>query len=422
MSTPPNPASATAPVPARPGLLALELDGDGAHPAAWRKARHAPTELLDGTRIRATVLAAESAGFHVATFADGSLPASSDASGAAGGHDIAGRLNAVQRAAFAAPVTSSIVLVPEVDTVYTEPFHVSTQLASLDYVSGGRAGWLVAASDRAEDAAAVGRDVVGAEGLAREAADSIEVSRRLWDSWEDGAVIRDVATGRYLDVDRLHYADFVGETYSVKGPSIIPRPLQGQLPVLVPAGLLATGGLAAGALASGAADVLLVSAPTPELLAAEVSDARRALRFQADAPTAAAAPAVIAELDVVLDARGQAAAARLAELDAHTPWQSGRARFVGTAAGLTELLAALLETADGVRLHPAVLDVELEELARLVLPELRRRGLLAPVRPGASFRELLGLRRPASRYAAVQPAESGGQPADQSAVPSGAEI
>ena len=427
MSTPPNPASTTAPVPARPGLLALELDGDGAHPAAWRKARHAPTELLDGTRIRATVLAAESAGFHVATFADGSLPASSDASGAAGGHDIAGRLNALQRAAFAGPVTSSIVLVPEVDTVYTEPFHVSTQLASLDYVSGGRAGWLVAASDSAEDAAAVGRDVVGAEGLAREAADSMEVSRRLWDSWEDGAVIRDVATGRYLDVDKLHYADFVGETYSVKGPSIIPRPLQGQLPVLVPAGLLATegqapGALASGALASGAADVLLVSAPTPELLAAEVSDARGALRFQADAPAAAAAPAVIAELDVVLDARGQAAAARLAELDAHTPWQSGRARFVGTAAGLTELLAGLLETADGVRLHPAVLDEELEELARLVLPELRRRGLLAPVRPGASFRELLGLRRPASRYAAVQPAESGGQPADQSAVPSGAEI
>lgn len=390
----------TPPIPARPGLLALELDGDGAHPAAWRKARHAPTELLDGTRIRATVLAAESAGFHVATFADGTLPGGHET----GGRDIAGRLNALQRAAFAGPVTSSIVLVPEVDTVYTEPFHVSTQLASLDYVSGGRAGWLVAASGSEEDAAAVGRDVVGAEGLAREAADSVEVSRRLWDSWEDGAVIRDVATGRYLDADKLHYADFVGGTYAVKGPSIIPRPLQGQLPVLVPAGLLAPEDLA-----SGAADVLLVSAPTPELLAAEVSDARGAVRFRADA--AAGGPAVIAELDVVLDARGQSAAGRLAELDAHTPWQSGRARFVGTAAELTELLAALLETADGVRLHPAVLDVELEELAQLVLPALRRRGLLAPVRPGASFRELLGLRRPASRYAAVE-----------SAVPSGAEI
>lgn len=421
MSTPPTATPTPAP---RPGFLALELDGDGAHPAAWRKARHAPAELLDGTRIRATVLAAESAGFHVATFADGSLPSGHEAAGhETGGRDIAGRLNALQRAAFAGPVTSSIVLVPEVDTVYTEPFHVSTQLASLDYVTGGRAGWLVAASGSGADAAAVGRGVVSAEGLAREAADSIEVSRRLWDSWEDGAVIRDVATGRYLDVGKLHYADFVGENYSVKGPSIIPRPLQGQLPVLVPAGLLATEDLA-----SGAADVLLVSAPTPELLAAEVSDARGAVRFRAEASSApggpaTGAPAVIAELDVVLDARGQSAAARLAELDAHTPWQSGRARFVGTAAELTELLAALLETADGVRLHPAVLDVELEELAQLVLPALRRRGLLAPVRPGASFRDLLGLRRPPSRYAAVQPAESDVQAdAGRAAVPSGAEI
>ncbi|MBD1542956.1 LLM class flavin-dependent oxidoreductase [Arthrobacter sp. IA7] len=370
------------------------MDGDGAHPAAWRKARHAPAELLDGTRVRATVLAAESAGFHVATFADGSLtPASSEP----GGRDIPGRLNALQRAAFAGPVTGSIVLVPEVDTVYTEPFHISTQLASLDYVSGGRAGWLVAASDNAADAAAVGRSFVSADGLAREAADSIEVSRRLWDSWEDDAVIRDVATGRYLDVDKLHYVDFEsgvesgGAGYSVKGPSIIPRPLQGQLPVLAPAGLLSTDQLSAGTADAVTADAVLVSAPTPELLAGEIAEAR----------AAAPAAAIIAELDVVLDARGQSAAGRLAELDAHTPWQSSRARFVGTAAELTGRLASILETADGVRLHPAVLDVDLEELAQLVLPALRRRGVLAPQQPGSTFRDLLGLQRPASRYAAA---------------------
>ncbi|MDQ0862934.1 LLM class flavin-dependent oxidoreductase [Arthrobacter globiformis] len=366
------------------GFLALELDGDGGHPAAWRKARHAPAELLDGTRVRATVLAAESAGFHVATFADGSLtPASSEP----GGRDIPGRLNALQRAAFAGPVTGSIVLVPEVDTVYTEPFHISTQLASLDYVSGGRAGWLVAASDQAADAAAVGRSFVPADGLGREAADSIEVGHRLWDSWEDDAVIRDVATGRYIDADKLHYVDFESVAgYSVKGPSIIPRPLQGQLPVLAPAGLLS-----ADQLSAGAADAVLVSAPTPELLAGEIAEAR----------AAAPAAAIIAELDVVLDARGQSAAGRLAELDAHTPWRSSRARFVGTAAELTGLLASVLETADGVRLHPAVLDVDLEELAQLVLPALRRQGVLAPRQPGSTFRDLLGLPRPASRYAAV---------------------
>lgn len=372
--------------PGQPGFLALELDGDGAHPAAWRKARHAPDELLNGSRIRNTVLAAESAGFHVATFADGP---GTDGSGASG-RDVAGRLNALQRAAFAGPVTSSIVLVPELDTVYTEPFHISTQLASLDYVSGGRAGWLVAASGSAEEAAAVGRSFVEGAALAQEAAASVEVSRRLWDSWEDDAVIRDVPTGRYLDVDKLHYvdfetpADFAGAGYSVKGPSIIPRPLQGQLPVVAPADLLPSD-----------VDVVLVSAPTPSLLAAEVAEVRA--RLTADG----AGAAVVAELDVVLDSRGQSASARLAELDAFTPWSSSRARFVGTAAELADFLAGLLAVADGVRLHPAVLDVELEELAQLVLPELRRRGVLKPVAQGGTFRELLGLERPVSRYASL---------------------
>jgi alkanesulfonate monooxygenase SsuD/methylene tetrahydromethanopterin reductase-like flavin-dependent oxidoreductase (luciferase family) len=373
------------------GFLALELDGDGAHPAAWRKAPHAPDGLLNGARIRSTVLAAESAGFHVATFADG--PVSSR-------RDVAGRLNALQRAAFAGPVTSSIVLVPEVDTVYTEPFHVSTQLASLDYVSGGRAGWLVAASGSAEEAAAVGRSFAEGAALAQEAAASVEVSRRLWDSWEDGAVIRDVATGRYLDVDKLHYvdfetpADFAGPGYSVKGPSIIPRPLQGQLPVVAHAGLLPSD-----------ADVVLVSAPTPSLLAAEVAEVRRAIAGRGavvgGGATRAGGAAVVAELDVVLDARRQSASGRLAELDAFTPWSSSRARFIGTAAELVDFLAELLAVADGIRLHPAVLDVELEELAQLVLPELRRRGALKPVAQGGTFRELLGLERPLSRYASV---------------------
>ena len=368
----------------RAGFLALELDGDGAHPAAWRAARHAPTELLSGVRLRSTVLAAESAGFHVATFSDGPVGAA--------GLDIAGRLDAVQRAAFAGPITRSIILVPEVDTVFTEPFHVATQLASLDYVSAGRAGWLVAASGSEGEGAAVGRSAVEGAGRAAEAAAAVEVSRRLWDSWEDDAVIRDVDSGRFLDVDKLHYADFEtdpdfpGAGYSVKGPAIIPRPLQGQLPVVAPAELLADG-LAVGAPDSGV-DAVLVTAPSLEQLGAAVAEVR-----------AQGAVAVIAELEVVLDARGQRAEERLAQLDAQTPWPSRRARYLGDAAGLVELLSELLATADGVRLHPAVVDVELEELSRLVLPELRRRGVLAPTTPEATFRSLLGLEHPTNRYA-----------------------
>ncbi|NQD90441.1 LLM class flavin-dependent oxidoreductase [Paenarthrobacter sp. CM16] len=337
----------------RAGFLAIELDGAGYE------------------NLAAAVLAAESAGFHVATFKD--TPE-------------AGRANALQRAAFAGPVTRTIAVVPEVDTVYTEPFHVSTQLASLDYVSGGRAGWIVTAAESPEAAAAVGRSFVQGGALTQEAAASIEVSRRLWDSWEDDAVIRDVATGRYIDVDKLHYADFetpadfTGPAYSVKGPSIIPRPLQGQLPVLAAASLVGEGLVPAEAV-----DAVLVTAPTPELLSAEIRDVRARL---------GASVAVVAELDVVLDARGQAAESRVV-----TSRQSGLARFVGSAAGLTELLDSLLQEADGVRLHPADLSVELDELSRVVLPELRRRGSLrAPLQDG-TFRELLGLAPAENRYA-----------------------
>lgn len=341
-----------------PGFLAIELDDAG-----W-----------EGAEISRAVLAAESAGFHAGTFTDAPAP---------------GRANALQRAAFAGPVTRTIALVPEVDTVYTEPFHISTQLASLDYVSGGRAGWIVTAAESPAAAAAVGRSSVTGAALGQEAAASIEVSRRLWDSWEDDAVIRDVATGRYLDVDRLHYVDFdtavdfetpagfAGAGYSVKGPSIIPRPLQGQLPVLVAASLL-------GEVSVDAVDAVLVSAPTVELLAAEVRD----VRGRVGAPVA-----VVAELDVVLDSRGQAAAERVAGLD------DGRAVYAGSADGLTDFLSELLKEADGVRLHPASLFVDLEELGRLVLPELRRRGVLRPPTPDGTFRDLLGLSRPGSRYA-----------------------
>jgi alkanesulfonate monooxygenase SsuD/methylene tetrahydromethanopterin reductase-like flavin-dependent oxidoreductase (luciferase family) len=334
------------------GFLAIELDGAGYE------------------NLARAVLAAESAGFHVATFADAPVP---------------GRVNALQRAAYAGPVTRNIALVPEVDTVYTEPFHISTQLASLDYVSGGRAGWIATAAESPEAATAVGRSLVQGDALAQEAAASIEVGRRLWDSWEDDAVIRDVATGRYIDVDKLHYvdfetpADFAGPGYSVKGPSIIPRPLQGQLPVLAAASLVGDGQVPVDAV-----DAVLVSAPTPELLAAEVRHVRARL---------GASVAIVAELDVVLDARGQAAASR-----SDTLQDDGRARFVGSAAGLTDYLGSLLKEADGVRLHPASLAIDLDELARLVLPELRRRGSLrAPVQDG-TFRRLLGLGRAENRY------------------------
>ncbi|GAA1850025.1 LLM class flavin-dependent oxidoreductase [Pseudonocardia ailaonensis] len=348
--------------PTPPLHLAVELDGEGAHPAAWRRATHAPAALLTPARVRALAQVAENAGLTLATFDDSPLPP--------GGVGPVGRIGAVERAAFAAVHTSVLGLVPVVPTTYSEPFHVSSQLASLDFAATGRAGWLVAVTDDAAAARALGRPVVeGPAGLAREARDGVRVARELWDSWEDDAAVRDVDTGRYLDRDKLHYIDFVGETYSVKGPAIVPRPPQGQLVVLAPAGLLP----------AGLADVELVEAPTV------AAHGGAGLRF--------------AELEFALDTPAASAAERLADLDRHASWSAGpRLRFTGAPAGLVGLLEELAGVVDGVRLHPAVLDEDLPELSARVLPALFRSGTAARPQPGASLRTTLGLERPASRH------------------------
>lgn len=371
-------------------ILGIELDGDGTHPAAWRAAGHAPAELLSGRLHARRAQAAERAGFVFATFADSAQPPA-----APGG--VRARLDAVQRAAFAAPLTASIGLVPEVGTVYSEPFHVATQLASLDFASRGRAGWVATAADDAATAALYGR-----EGQPGTPADAVEVARLLWDSWEADAVIRDVPTGRYLDRERIHHIHFAGDDYSIVGPSIVPRPPQGSLPVFGPASLARF----APNRGSGAPktanwrksaqgvelDVAFFDAEggTPTELVARAAQETARLRE-------VGALAVL-DLEVALDAAGVRAVDRLAALDAHTPWAASRARFVGAADRLADLLAALAGVTDGVRIHPAVLDTELPELAHAVLPQLRERTPLATTHPGGTLRDALGLPAAVNRY------------------------
>ncbi|WP_341997177.1 LLM class flavin-dependent oxidoreductase [Microbacterium sp. LWH7-1.2] len=341
-----------------PFAVALELDADGAHPAA-----SPVSAALSPRRLATRGATAERFGFTAVTLDDSPLPVA----------DAVARLDAVQRAAFLAPLTSAIGLVPVAHVVFSEPFHVATQLASLDWASNGRAGWIAAASGTAREAAAYGRGALSDDDLRSERDDVIEVARRLWDSWEDDAVIQDAASGRYLDADKLHYVDFEGESFSVKGPLITPRPPQGQLVVVAPAG-------------TAGADVVLVTGAD----LAEITDAASRAR-------AADAPLVWAEVEVVLDARGVSAARRL---DAIGGWtDAGRLRYAGDADGLVALIAGLAASVDGVRLHVAELDVDLEEVGRAVLPALRKRiGFRSP-RAGEALRDALGLEGSVSRYA-----------------------
>ena len=180
-------------------------------------------------------------------------------------------------------------------------------------------------------------------------------------------MIRDVPTGRYLDVDKLHYIDFENGNYSVKGPSIIPRPPQGQLPVLAPAGLLTPE-----AVAAGAADALLVSAPTPELLAAELAETRAGLAARERACTDRGA-----RRRAGLPRPGRRGQAGRAE-QPHRVAEPACAVRRNARPELTELLTEVLAWADGVRLHPAVLDTDLEELRSWCCPSCAAAALLAP--------------------------------------------
>ena len=272
--------------------LALALDGAGWHPAAWREPDAVPAAGLFGADYWLDqVRRAEAAHLDFVTIEDG-FPLQS-------GGQVRGRLDAALIAARIAPLTRRIGLVPTITTTHTEPFHVSKVLASLDYASTGRAGWRARIGAPAEEAALFGRrgPEANVAELFAEAADHVEVVRRLWDSWEDDAEIRDAATGRFIDREKLHYIDFESRHFRVRGPSVTPRPPQGQ-PIV--AALAHQGPVYR--LAESAADLVFV---TPR-------DAAHAREIRAEV---SGLEQVFADLVVFLDEDEAAAIARKRRLD-----------------------------------------------------------------------------------------------------------
>lgn len=216
--------------------LAVALDGAGWHPAAWRAADAQPGRLFTGGYWADLAARAEGGLLDLLTIEDALTPATDHHAAPHPELDrVVGRLDAGLIASRISPVTEHIGLVPTVVAPLTEPFHISKAIATLDYTSRGRAGVRVRTSSSPQEFANIGRREAPAltdnagrrvpladlvQDLFGEVADYIEVIRRLWDSWEDDAEIRDVATGRFVDIDRLHYIDFAGANFSVRGPSI----------------------------------------------------------------------------------------------------------------------------------------------------------------------------------------------------------
>jgi alkanesulfonate monooxygenase SsuD/methylene tetrahydromethanopterin reductase-like flavin-dependent oxidoreductase (luciferase family) len=364
--------------------LAIALDGAGWHPDAWREPDARPDELFTAGYWVDLVREAEAGLADFVTIEDGlGLQSSRFREPDDRVDQVRGRLDAVLIAARVAPLTRHIGLVPTATITHTEPFHISKAIATLDYVSKGRAGVRVQVSGRANEAGHFGRRTVGdlrsdeqaLTDFFDEAADYVEVIRRLWDSWEDDAEIRDAATGRFVDREKLHYIDFEGRFFSVKGPSITPRPPQGQ-PIVTALGHQTIPYRLAGRVA----DVAYIT-PKSAVDARAIADEVRGYR------TSAEPLHLFGDVVVFLNADPAGY-----ESDAYV--------FAGSAVELADLLeewhAAGLS---GFRLRPGAIPRDLRAITRELVPELQRRGLFRTAYEEGTLRERLGLKRPANRYA-----------------------
>lgn len=345
--------------------LGLALDGYGWHPEAWR---HTPDlqPVTSGRYWAGLAATAELGLLDFVTF-DDALTAQRRRRPEIEPRWLAGRPDAVLIASRVAPATSHIGLIPVATVTHTEPFHISKAIATLDFVSHGRAGWQVRVSGTAHEAELFGRRDVSGVDLFDEASDAVEVVRRLWDSWEDDAIIRDVATGRFVDRDKLHYIDFAGKYFSVKGPSITPRSPQGQ-PVV--AALAHAKPIYE--FASRSTDLVFITPQDDDSLRT-ILPVVAGLKVYAD---------VYVTFGGVIDAR------------------SDTLVFDGTPTELVELLLRWQQLGvEGVRLRPAVNATDLPVIVNDVVPLLQQAGRLRTAyTDGETLRERLGLRVAENRY------------------------
>jgi len=351
--------------------LAVEASGFGRHPRAAETAGVPPQALLTPAYHIGLAQLAAQAGADFLALPDSFAPGSG--------------LDAVAIAARVAPVVPGTGLVPTVTTTHTEPFHLSKAVATLDLVSAGRAGWEVAVSRTEQEAAQFGRKPAAPPAeLWREAAEAIEVVAALWDSWEDDAVVRDAATGRYVDREKLHYVDFTGEFFSVKGPSITPRSPQAHPLVVVRDEQDSL------AVAARWADVVRIAAPD----LAQAHALRERIRAAvADAGREPDAVAVLLDVEILL-ATDESAARRayddLGEFPAST------LRVLGAPDALVDVIAE--RAVDGITAVPLTLPGGLRVLADEVAPRLLEKGLRLPADPAATLRTRFGLSRPANQF------------------------
>ncbi|MGH7090978.1 MAG: LLM class flavin-dependent oxidoreductase [Stellaceae bacterium] len=351
-----------------------------------------------------------------------------------------------------AVLTERLGLVATASTTFNQPYHVARKFASLDHISGGRAGWNLVTTSNPDAAKNFGLETHLEHGERyRRAREFFDVVTGLWDSFADDAFIRDVASGVFFDPARMHVLDHQGEFLKVRGPSNVARPVQGW-PVIVQAG--------------GSEPGRQLAAETAEAVFCAHRDLAAGQAFYADVKGRMAKlgrnpdhlTILPAALVVVGDSRAEAQEKRMlldslvhydsaiaslsialghdaAKFDPDAPLpeipesnasKSGRERavelarretltvrqlaqrlggysglaFVGTPTQIADEIEEWFESrgSDGFTIQFPYLPAGLDDMVDRVVPELQRRGLFRREYAGKTLRENMGLPRPENRF------------------------
>jgi len=351
-----------------------------------------------------------------------------------------------------AAVTDRLGLIATASTTFDAPYHVARRFASLDHISGGRAGWNLVTTSNPDAALNFGLDEhVEHDERYRRAREFFDVVTGLWDSWADDAFIRDTATGTFFDPQKLHVLNYKSEHFSVRGPLNIARPVQGW-PVIVQAGSSEAGRQIAAEtaevvftaqtqLADGKrfyADVKgrmeklgrprdhMKILPAAFVVVGDTLD--EALETRARLDTFVHYESGIASLSIALghDVSGFDPDGPLPDIPETNASRTARQRvlewaerdgltirqlaqriggyagleMVGTPAMIADQMEQWLveEGSDGFNVMFPYLPGGLDDFVDKVIPELQKRGLFRREYEGATLRENLGLPRPENRF------------------------
>lgn len=433
--------------------LGAFLQGVGHHLAAWRHPDVDPRDALRFDHFKRLAQTAERGKFDAVFFAD-SLGVPDAPPGLLARGLLPSYLEPLTKLAAVAGATERIGLIATVSTTYLPPFHLARKFASLDLLSKGRTGWNLVTSGTDWEARNfnLAAQIPHAEryGYARE---YVDVVKGLWDGWSDDALVFDKEAGIVFDPAKLHPLNHKGARFSVRGPLVSERPVQGY-PVIVQAGSSDDGQ----ALAAATAEVVFTAQQTLADAQGFYAGLKGKLAGHGRAPDSLKImPGVLPIIgrteeearekyeqlqDLIdpvlgiglLNAFLGKIDLSVYPLDGPVPdfpategWQSRQKLFVDLARrenltlrqlyqrvsgarghrivlGTPDTVADQLEdwfvngAADGFNILPPTLPHGLDDFVNLVVPVLQRRGLFRTEYTGHTLREHLGLARPGNQF------------------------